>query len=203
MTTATMPPLAPALQELVNVRLDMIDRLLLDRVPRPDRVSIVMEVEAQIFELLTERGADDLTRDDVLTVLSRLDPPEAYLPEQSARHTSAPGGDNRRAPTRTARCASATEPRIGIAGGIVGVSALATILVMPLIYLFAGLLESEELMILGLLLAAGLMGLAGLLGLVFSLSARLRGTWSVVGSITGALALLLSFSGGMFFLVNL
>jgi hypothetical protein len=131
MTIATVPHLAPALQELVNLRLDTIDRMLLHSVPRPDRVGIVAEVEAQIFELLTERGADELTREDVLVVLSRLDPPEAYLPEQSARSTSAPGGGERGAPARNTRPAPATEPRIGIAGGIVGISALGTMLVMP------------------------------------------------------------------------
>jgi len=184
-----MPHLTPALQELINLRLDTIDRVLLNVVSRTDRVGIVSEVEAQIFELLSERGTDELTRDDVLAVLARLDPSEAYIPEQSNQQT--------RAPSDGERPRQATETRAGIAGGIVGMSALGTLLVMPLVYLVAAVLGSDE----ALLLAAGLTGLGGLL-LVLSLYERLRSGFSVVGAITLALALLLSFSSGMFLWVS-
>ena len=81
MTTAAIE-LSGSLQALVDSRLDTIDRMLMGRVPRQDRLAIVREVEAQVFELLQERGAEELTREDVLAVLARLDPPEAYLPEE-------------------------------------------------------------------------------------------------------------------------
>src|SRR5215217_7291486 len=84
MSTLTAPLLAPTLQALIDLRLDTIDRLLLNHLPRQDRVNIVSEVEAQIFELLGEQGDDEPTRDDVLAVLARLDPPEAYVPEDAA-----------------------------------------------------------------------------------------------------------------------
>jgi hypothetical protein len=57
--------------------------MLLGRLPRSERVEIVREVESQIFELLGERNSDELTREDVLAVLARLDPPEAYLPDEA------------------------------------------------------------------------------------------------------------------------
>ena len=84
MTVATTQ-LSESLQVLVDARLDTIDRMLLGRVPRADRLAIVRDLETQIFELLQERDRDagELGRDDVLAVLSSLDPPEAYLPEET------------------------------------------------------------------------------------------------------------------------
>ena len=69
------------MQALVDARLDTIDRMLLGRVARQDRLAIVREVESQIHDLLGEPRPRPLDRDDVLAVLARLDPPEAYLPE--------------------------------------------------------------------------------------------------------------------------
>ena len=80
MTVATAP-ISDSLQTLVDSRLDTIDRMLLGRVSRQDRLAIVREVESQIHELLYDRGSDELTREDVLAVLARLDPPEAYIPD--------------------------------------------------------------------------------------------------------------------------
>ena len=74
--------LSRSTQHLIDSRLDTIDRMLLGRVSRQERLEIVREVEAQIFEQLHERGADEFSREDVLAVLGRLDPPEAYLPEE-------------------------------------------------------------------------------------------------------------------------
>ena len=37
----------------------------------------------QIHEQLQERDDEELTRDDVLAVLARLDPPEAYIPDET------------------------------------------------------------------------------------------------------------------------
>ena len=83
MTTMAAVGLSDAVQTLIDARLDTIDRMLLGRVPRSDRLAIVREVEGQIHDLLAERGSDEPDRDDVLAVLARLDPPEAYLPEES------------------------------------------------------------------------------------------------------------------------
>src|SRR5271166_2166973 len=83
--TSTSVRIPESLQTLIDSRLDTIDRMLLGRLPRSERLEIVREVESQIFELLQERGADEPTREDVLAVLARLDPPEAYLPEELER----------------------------------------------------------------------------------------------------------------------
>ena len=79
--TVDTAQVSEALQTLIDARLDTVDRMLLGRVPRQDRLAIVREVESQIFELLPTHGDGELGRDDVLAVLARLDPPEAYLPE--------------------------------------------------------------------------------------------------------------------------
>jgi hypothetical protein len=194
MSTLTAPALAPTLQALIDLRLDTIDRLLLSHLPRQDRVNIVSEVEAQIFELLAERGDDEPTRDDVLAVLARLDPPEAYVPEDAAlleRPTA------QREPTRAFRNQqsaisnpqSRREGRAGKAGGILGLVAIGFVLMAPIIYLLALLAGSEELLIFGLLLAAGSMFVTGVLGIIFSIYAGLRGPWSVTGVVTSGVAL--------------
>ena len=83
MTVATAQ-ISECLQVLIDSRLDTIDRMLLGRMSRQDRLAIVREVESQIHELLEECNSEELTREDVLAVLARLDPPEAYLPEETA-----------------------------------------------------------------------------------------------------------------------
>src|SRR5271166_1244843 len=82
MTVTASIHVSESLQSLIDCRLDTIDRMLLGRLPRSARVEIVREVESQIFELLGARNNDELTREDVLAVLGRLDPPEAYLPDE-------------------------------------------------------------------------------------------------------------------------
>ena len=82
--------LSRSTQHLIDSRLDTIDRMLLGRVSRQERLEIVREVEAQIFEQLHERGAEEPTREDVLAVLARLDPPEAYLPEEAGDYGPVP-----------------------------------------------------------------------------------------------------------------
>ena len=89
MTTITSVQVPELLQALIDSRLDTIDRMLLGRLPRSERLEIVREVESQIFELLQERCSDEPTREDVLAVLGRLDPPEAYLPEELEREPGA------------------------------------------------------------------------------------------------------------------
>src|SRR3954470_8508165 len=89
MSTITSVRVPESLQALIDSRLDTIDRMLLGRLPRGERLEVVREVESQVFELLQERGGDEPTREDVLAVLARLDPPEAYLPEEG--ETERPG----------------------------------------------------------------------------------------------------------------
>src|SRR3954451_12809710 len=89
MSTIASVRVPESLQTLIDSRLDTIDRMLLGRLPRAERLEVVREVESQIFELLQERCSDEPTREDVLAVLARLDPPEAYLPEELEREPGA------------------------------------------------------------------------------------------------------------------
>jgi hypothetical protein len=76
--------LSNELQAIVDNRLDAIDQNLLRAgLPRHQRRSIVEEVENQILEMLMRLEADPWTRQDVLAVLAKLDPPEAYVPEDA------------------------------------------------------------------------------------------------------------------------
>ncbi len=84
MTSLTLE-MPPSLQRLVNERLDAIDRvLLLSGLPRPERQAAVAEVDSQIHEMLAQRAPAGPERHDLLAVLSQLDPPEAFLSEESA-----------------------------------------------------------------------------------------------------------------------
>jgi hypothetical protein len=77
-----MVELSPSLQDLVDTRLDAVERvLLMANVSRGERRSILVELEAHVFELLGRRTTDEPTRADVLAVLAGLDPPESYAPE--------------------------------------------------------------------------------------------------------------------------
>src|SRR5262245_45759531 len=76
------------LQRLIDARLDTIDRMLLGRLPRADRLAVARDVESQIHELLGERPGHELDREDVLAVLAQLDPPEAYVPEEGHEATA-------------------------------------------------------------------------------------------------------------------
>lgn len=76
--------LSADLQALVDARLDTIDRMLMGMMPRADRLAIVEEVSSQIEEMLARKDKEITDREDVLEVLSRLDPPEAYLAEDLA-----------------------------------------------------------------------------------------------------------------------
>lgn len=68
------------LRQLIDTRLDNIERALLTQaMSRGDRQQILAAIEEQIFEMLVVNGEEEPTRDGVLAVLAKLDPPEAYL----------------------------------------------------------------------------------------------------------------------------
>lgn len=68
------------LRQLIDARLDNIERALMTQsMSRVDRQQVLAAIEEQIFEMLERTSEEEPTRDDVLSVLARLDPPEAYL----------------------------------------------------------------------------------------------------------------------------
>lgn len=84
--------LSNALQAIIDNRLDAIDQNLLRAgLPRHQRRSIVEEVENQILEMLTRLEVEEWTRADVLAVLAKLDPPEAYVPEDAPGRPASEG----------------------------------------------------------------------------------------------------------------
>jgi hypothetical protein len=182
--------LSRSTQHLIDSRLDTIDRMLLGRVSRQERLEIVREVEAQIFEQLHERGADDVGRDDVLAVLGRLDPPEAYLPEDE--------GDVRPLPLRRSPGPAAGyvpparggDLRIARASGILGLVALGLVMLAPSSFVLAELMSS---LVLFYILGGGALALAfiaSILGLVLAIYTRMAGVWAITGVVTAALAML-------------
>jgi hypothetical protein len=81
------------LQAIVDNRLDAIDQNLLRAgLPRHQRRSVVEEVENQILEMLSRLEVAEYTRADVLAVLAKLDPPEAYVPEDAPRRPAFDAG---------------------------------------------------------------------------------------------------------------
>lgn len=81
MTTAVS--LDRSLQHLIDLRLDSLERILMDSgVSRAERMEIVQAVEDQIFEMLEQRSGE-ATRESILELLRSLDPPEAYHNEDA------------------------------------------------------------------------------------------------------------------------
>ena len=183
--TAAAVHLSDSVQALIDSRLDTIDRMLLGRLSRQDRLAIVREVESQIFELLQEREHEDLGRDDVLAVLGRLDPPEAYLPDEAGRACVRSHANPRRRSNRQAE-----SRRLGRAqSGMIGLSALSVLLLFPIGYLAAASLNSE---VLALFLCGGfvlIMFACSVVGLTLGIYARraapgLCSVWSRVCSVS-------------------
>lgn len=189
MTTLAAPVLSDAQQMLIDARLDTIDRMLIGRVPREDRLAIVREVESQIQELLAARDAAAASREEILEVLRRLDPPEAYLPEDSEARDipCSPRFVNLSAPMAVK--SQPAKSRYGRLGGILGLASFGSLLLFPIIYFLVAIFESELLFILGFS-ALTLLGLASsITGLALSIRGRGAGVLPVLGIISSAIAL--------------
>ena len=195
--TATSVQLTESLQALIDSRLDTIDRLLLGSVARQDRLAIVKDVETQIYELLQDRETEELDRDDVLAVLGRLDPPEAYLSEETRRQPVAVRG-----PRGVVRLERDEDPRIARLSGIVGLIALALVLIVaPLMFALAVALESG-LGEFGIFGAVILSFVSSVVGLVLAIVSRRSGYWAVVGMVSSVAGLFVSFGAGVFLMLQ-
>ena len=191
MTVATAQ-ISESLQTLIDSRLDTIDRMLVGRLSRQDRLSIVTEVESQINELLHASDADELTREDVLAVLARLDPPEAYIPDEIDGQR---GSSHKTIPTR-AHQSVPTAYNVGRASGILGVSALTLVLLFPVEYFIGAAIKSEAVVEILLISTFLLMFIGAILGLAFGIiSAQKSGPSALVGIVTSSLPALILVSG--------
>jgi hypothetical protein len=183
--------ISESLQTLVDNRLDTIDRMLIGRLSRQDRLAIVREVESQIHELIQTSDAEELTREDVLAVLARLDPPEAYLPDET---DGGPVSVRGTFTTRATQPALKGDQRVGRASGILGLSALALVLLFPVDYMIAVALNSSQLSLVLMIGNLLLMLSASVLGLALGILARKSRPWAVVGIVASSLAIFLSFA---------
>jgi hypothetical protein len=190
------------LQMLIDSRLDTIDRMLLGRLPRSERLEIVREVESQIFELLQERDSGELTREDILAVLARLDPPEAYLPEKMGSHlpeTSWRTNSSR----QTIRPMRERDPRTDKASGILGLVTLGMVLLIPVGFLLEMVFNSELPTILLWSGVAGCMFIGGIVALALGIYSRMSGGWAIIGIVTSAFSILISCVGGVWLMLAL
>jgi hypothetical protein len=183
--------LSESLQSLVDSRLDTIERMLMGRVSRVERMAIVREVESQIHELLGEREMDDLSREDVLAVLARLDPPEAYLPDDVATDSPALAHSPIRSAARGVRKGNLTVARTS---GVLGIVSLVWLVFLPISYWVSVESRSE----LPLLLSVGMSPIvlvsAGV-GVALGFYARKAGAWALVGIVTSILGGLFALFG--------
>ncbi len=187
---------APAsVQGLIDSRLDTIDRMLLGRLPRAERLEIVRQVEAQILDLLTERTSDEPTREDILAVLGQLDPPEAYLPDEpEGLPAQRPGMAHARLtglPSPAVRNAGASTPAAR-ASTIVGLAVLLILLIMfPVTIGLATVFQGEAAIILTFWYGLTVIALSGsITAIVLAANTRLRGGWAIAGLVIGIFGLL-------------
>lgn len=140
MSSATVE-LSPTLRQLIDQRLDAIDRVLMTaEVPRGERSNILGDVESHVFDRLAESAADhEPTRRDVLDVLARLDPPEAYAPEEYRERASQAAGATAAAP----RMRRAKVSKLAITSMILAACAVPTSLV-GMVGVFGVLGEIDE-----------------------------------------------------------
>ncbi|WP_165068441.1 hypothetical protein [Paludisphaera rhizosphaerae] len=173
---------------LIDARLDAIDRALLGRVSRAERLDVVGEVESRIGELLHARcGSSEPSREDVLAVLAQLDPPEAYLGDDEEgfeRPRGVVGGRPGGLGVGLSREGSSPghgREWYGWVSGITGGISLLLAFMMPVVYLLAVAAESE-LVLFGGWAMVGLMWLAAATTtVVLAAVSRMTGGWSVVG----------------------
>jgi hypothetical protein len=194
MTTITTVQVPELLQALIDSRLDTIDRMLLGRLPRSERLEIVREVESQIFELLQERGSDEPTREDILAVLGRLDPPEAYLPEELDRDPATrPRPLAGRPVSVPHRTSTSGKPRLKAAliSGILGIASIVILLlIFPLVIGLANITSLGMLVLVPwyLLTLAAFGG--GIIAVSLAVHSRFQSFWAMTGLVTGIIALL-------------
>jgi len=182
---------------LIDARLDTIDRMLLGQVPRSDRHAILREVESQIEELLAERDTSTLTREDILEILAKLDPPEAYMPERiegdssKDQHRINAGKTKKEIPLAQNPTTSASQlPFIGAIIGIAGV--VLSLTVSPLSLALALILDQGGIFFAttGFVSLVSLTG--GIFGLAISIFTRGKGSWPFIGTLAASMSILLA-----------
>jgi hypothetical protein len=194
MTTITSVQVPELMQALIDSRLDTIDRMLLERLPRSERLEIVREVESQIFELLQEQCRDEPTREDVLAVLARLDPPEAYLPEEVERE---PGTRPRPPADRVGLVQPRVQPaggsryRMALVSGILGIVTLVLLILnFPIVIGLANMANLGVALLIIWYMITAIAFVGSVTAVSLAVYSRFQSYWAVTGLITGIMGLL-------------
>jgi hypothetical protein len=187
--TTTDTKLTTAEEQLIEQRLDALDRALLGILPRSERLAIVAQVETRVRELTDgtalESSAESAADSDVIA-------------GAVSRRTSGAGPKRR--------------SRLALSSGILGITALAMLFAMPITYLFVVTIGED----LGELVAYSLLGIhvlavavGGLVALIMGISglvslARRKGQmvghgWAITGLCTAPLPTVI---GGLMVLVT-
>jgi hypothetical protein len=198
MTTAEMSMTTNTARALIDARLETVERALFGRISRAERLDIVGEIESRIDELLRDRCGPgvDPSREDVLAVLGRLDPPEAYLDFESGESVRLPAFEK---PVRPVRSDLVSEPdrlqKLSLVSGICGIVGLMSALLAPVLF-FVALGTNSALIFFG---GCGFCGLVSLMGgsaaIVFAGMSRLKTPWSIAGLILGVISVMLAVMG--------
>ncbi len=200
--TLMMAELEATAQALVDARLDTIDRMLVGRVPRADRLAIVREVEAQIFELLPADEPGPIDRAAILAVLRRLDPPEAYLPDASEA-IATPGLRTSR-PVLTTAASRSGQHQTALWSGILGIGSIVGSIFLPILsWGMAMLFNSVPVLMAASILSAVMIFAMAIVAIVLGVRSRRTNGWGMAGLVTGIVGCVLGllFCGGMLFVV--
>ena len=170
--------LPPSLQQLVDSRLDSIERVLLcTNIDRKDRREIVQSVEDQIYELLFRRDEREPSRDSVLAVLAMTDPPEAYLSSNEMPKHAVTSDSCQTGPINPAELTRRVTP-LAVVSCVLGILSLISLFLWP-VSVISGL-------------AATICGAVALTQI--SYSGQLKGVWlSVIGVCSPAIAMITVF----------
>lgn len=185
-------------QQLIDQRLDAIDRALLGLLPRSDRQSIVAQVETRLRDLAAA-NADVKTHQQ--TPVEGPSPTDAAVFGLPGASADAPSGLQ---PILSA--ASRRGPRIhrsslALSSGIVGIIALVLLLAMPITYVIASSFsqpeEVAEVLVVTHVAAVALggtmavvLGVSGLLSLSRRAGSLVGHGWAITGLCTGPLPML-------------
>ncbi len=126
----TIETLAPPLRQLIDMRLDAIERVLLStEISRSERREIVQSVEDQIYELLSRRD-ESPTREGVLAVFAQIDPPEAYLDCRDGNQTDRSFQGRRDSAGNSSQAKAKITP-LAIVSCVLGVLSLISFVIWP------------------------------------------------------------------------
>ena len=125
-------------------------------------------------------------------MLARLDPPEAYLTDETS-------GEPEHAASRVSPhprinpLAERRKPRASIASGILGLVVVFLVLLSPLPYFVGLLLQSEFVMIFGWATEILAVVAAGVLGICLGIYSRFKDGWAIMGVVACSLSVAAAF----------